>query len=59
MSFISSSEIIKVVVLEFILKVVYCLFLTAVFSLFSCESDSLAFNVLHSTIYMLLEFLQD
>ena len=31
------------------------LFLTALFSLFSCQSDILAFTVLYSTIYMFLQ----
>ena len=44
-------------ILIFILKIRLCLFLTAVFSLFNCESDSLAFTLLYSTIYIFTKLL--
>ena len=40
-------------ILIFILKVAPVSYLSAVFSLFSCESDNLTFTLFYSTIYML------
>ena len=42
-------------ILMFILKVAPVWFLTAVFSLFSCEFDNLTFTLLYTTIYIFLQ----